>query len=368
MFEILAKLLSFFFQLTNSYGFAIILLTVAVRLLLFPLTAKQTRSMAAMSRVQPQVKKLQAEHKDDRQKLNEELMKFYKQEGINPAAGCLPLVLQIPVFIGLFRVIKGLSHAGPLSALQINVPKPNYLSANSDMYRSIVRSGGKLISWGFDLAQSARNIGGDFNKRLPYVLLVVVYAASGWIQQSMATKRNPSAATGPGAQMQQIMKVFPIFMGIFSYNMPAGLVVYWLASNLWTIGQQEILFRSMPPVESAESSAAIDVVSSAKKPLAVGKASGRRGKVDAKSVDAKSVDAKSVEVSAHSTVGDVRKAKSPKVAKDGQASGRIKVPPVPAPLETTTVGREAPSRIKGPSGAPQGSRPAKPQAAKKKGS
>ena len=196
MFDILGKLLSFFYQLTKSYGVSIILLTVTVRLILFPLTAKQTRSMAAMSRVQPQVKKLQAQYKDDRQKLNEELMKFYKQEGINPAAGCLPLVLQIPVFIALFRVIRGLSHSGQLAWLQITVPKPSYLDAGSDMYRAIVKSGGRLVSWGFDLAQSASGVGGTFAHRLPYVSLVVAYAVSGWVQQAMATKKNPAPATG----------------------------------------------------------------------------------------------------------------------------------------------------------------------------
>jgi YidC/Oxa1 family membrane protein insertase len=240
MFRPLGSLLSIFYGFTKSYGFSIILLTVTVRLILFPLTAKQMRSMNSMARVQPQIKKMQAEYKDDRQKLNEEMMKFYKQEGINPAAGCLPLILQIPVFIGLFRVIRGLSSSGPLSWLGIHVAQPSYLSKDSEMYRSIVKSGGRLLSWGYDLAESAAS-----TKNVAYIGLVVVYAASGWVQQSLATKRQP-APVGQAAQMQQIMKVFPIFMGIFAYNMPAGLVLYWFASNLWTIGQQEILAKTIP--------------------------------------------------------------------------------------------------------------------------
>jgi YidC/Oxa1 family membrane protein insertase len=241
MFQPLGSLLSIFYGFTNSYGFAIILLTVTVRLILFPLTAKQMRSMNAMAKAQPHIKKLQAEHGSDKQKLNEEMMKFYKQEGINPAAGCLPLLLQIPVFIGLFRVIRGLSSSGPLSWLGVRVAQPEYLSKDSEMYRSIVRSGGRLLSFGFDLAESA-----NATRKLPYIALVVIYAVSGWVQQSMANKRNPAATSGPGAQMQQIMKVFPIFMGIFAWNMPAGLVLYWFASNLWTIGQQEILAKTIP--------------------------------------------------------------------------------------------------------------------------
>jgi YidC/Oxa1 family membrane protein insertase len=245
MFELLAKLLSFFYQFTHSYGLSIVLLTVVVRLVLFPLTAKQMRSMAAMSRVQPHVKKLQAEYKDDRQKLNEEMMKFYKQEGINPAAGCFPLLLQLPVFFGLFRVIRGLSSTGPLSWFAVRVPKPDYLDKNSVMYRAIVRSGGQLLSWGFDLAQSASGTWGS-SKVTPYILLVVLYGASGWVQQTMANKRNMAQPTGTAAQMQQIMKIFPLFMALFAWSMPAGLVVYWFASNLWTIGQQEVLHRTIP--------------------------------------------------------------------------------------------------------------------------
>src|SRR5919202_1691964 len=103
MFDAFARLLAWFYDLVPSYGVAIILLTVAVRLLLFPVTAKQAKSMQAM-------KRLQQKYKNDRQKLNEEMMKFYKEHQINPLAGCLPLLLQMPLFIILYRVIHGLTH------------------------------------------------------------------------------------------------------------------------------------------------------------------------------------------------------------------------------------------------------------------
>lgn len=277
MFEPLGLLLSIFYGITKSYGAAIIMLTIVVRLVLFPLTAKQMRSMNAMARVQPEIKRMQAQYRDDRQKLNEEMMKFYKQEGINPAAGCLPLLLQIPVFIGLFRVIRGLSSSNTLHWLGVRVPTPEYLKPDSEMYRSIVRSGGKLLSFGIDLAQSAAG-----TKQLPYIALVVVYAVSGWVQQSLANRRNPVAATGPGAQMQQIMKIFPIFMGIFAYSMPAGLVLYWFASNLWTIGQQEILAHTIPRVDPSvieaqaeETTAAAEKADKPAKPDKAGKVTGK---------------------------------------------------------------------------------------------
>jgi YidC/Oxa1 family membrane protein insertase len=103
---VLGGLLAFFYQIIPSYGFSIILLTIAVGLVLFPLTLKQTRSMAAMQEIQPQVKRLQKEHKGDREELNKQLMELYKERGVNPAAGCLPLVLQMPIWFALFSVLR----------------------------------------------------------------------------------------------------------------------------------------------------------------------------------------------------------------------------------------------------------------------
>jgi YidC/Oxa1 family membrane protein insertase len=110
VFGLFADLLAFFYRLIPSYGMAIVLLTVAVRVVLFPLTAKQARSMQAMQRLQPELKRLQQKYRNDRQKLNEEMMKLYREHQVNPLAGCLPLLLQLPLFIVLYRVILGLTH------------------------------------------------------------------------------------------------------------------------------------------------------------------------------------------------------------------------------------------------------------------
>src|SRR6202022_1815500 len=106
LYNALGAVLAFFYSLVPNLGVAIILMTFAVMLLLYPLTAKQAKSMLAMQRVQPEIKKLQAKYKGDRQKLNEEVMKFYQENKINPLAGCLPLVVQLPIFFTLFRVLR----------------------------------------------------------------------------------------------------------------------------------------------------------------------------------------------------------------------------------------------------------------------
>src|SRR3979490_1356573 len=109
MFGLIAQVLQFFYSLIPNYAIAIAMLTLAVMLILTPLTLKGTRSMMMMQIVQPELKKLQAQYKDDRQKLNEEMMKFYKENNINPLSGCLPLLVQLPVFFVLYQVLRGLT-------------------------------------------------------------------------------------------------------------------------------------------------------------------------------------------------------------------------------------------------------------------
>ena len=105
MYNLIAKPLEFFYGLYPNYAVAISLLTLSIMILLLPLTLKGTRSMLAMQKLQPELKKIQAKYKDDRQKLNEEMMAFYKENNINPVSGCLPLLLQMPVFIILYRTL-----------------------------------------------------------------------------------------------------------------------------------------------------------------------------------------------------------------------------------------------------------------------
>src|SRR6476659_10722178 len=105
MFDAIGTVLAWFYDLTNNYGLSIMLLTLTIMIFLTPLTLKGTRSMIAMQRLQPEMKKLQAKYKDDRQKLNEEMLKFYKEHNINPVGGCLPLLLQTPVFFFLYRTL-----------------------------------------------------------------------------------------------------------------------------------------------------------------------------------------------------------------------------------------------------------------------
>ena len=242
MFQALAGLLNFFYELVPSYAFAITMLTFTVMLVLSPLTLKSTRNMLEMQRLQPELKKIQAKHKNDRQKLNEEMMAFYKEHKVNPVAGCIPMLLQMPVFIVMYNVIAGLTARG-----EGGVPQPKYLSPGDSLYDALVQDGGKMMSFGIDLAKSASDPpAGGFGKALPYLILVALVIATQYFQTKQMTSRNPGSQANPQAQM--MTRIMPIFFGFISFSIKAGVNFYFLASALFRIAQQEAMYRWDPHV------------------------------------------------------------------------------------------------------------------------
>ena len=130
LFDFIASALSFFYDITSSYGGAIILLTLAINLALLPLTLKGTRSMMQMQRLQPELKKIQERYRDDREKMNQELLAFYKANNINPVGGCLPMFIQLPVFAILYRVLHGLTQRASTVGMQIGTTTAKAIVAN----------------------------------------------------------------------------------------------------------------------------------------------------------------------------------------------------------------------------------------------
>jgi YidC/Oxa1 family membrane protein insertase len=231
----MGAILAFLYSVIPNYGLAIIGLTVLVRLALFPLTAKQARSMQKMQHIQPELKKLQAQYKNDRQKLNEEIMKFYKENQVNPMAGCLPLVFQMPVFFALFKVLS----------------KPQeHLPVDSKLYQAFCGSQSvgdckpKGLSFlGMDLGEAASKLSGGFTDALPYFLLIALVVVTGYLQFKQTQSRQTAQAN---PQMAMMGKIFPVMFAFISFNLPSGVVLYFLVSNAWQIGQQALIFRTMP--------------------------------------------------------------------------------------------------------------------------
>ncbi|HVF75983.1 MAG TPA: YidC/Oxa1 family membrane protein insertase [Acidimicrobiales bacterium] len=241
MFQALAGLLAFFYELVPSYAAAIALLTLSVMLVLTPLTWKSTRSMLEMQRLQPEIKKLQAKHKGDRQKLNEEMMAFYKEHKVNPVAGCLPMLLQMPVFFVMYQVIQGLSRTSN------GVPKPKYIGEDTKLYQDLVADGGKMMDFGIDLARRAADAHPSFGKALPYFVLIALVVITQYIQTKQMQGRSGAP---PNPQMVMMQRVMPIFFGFISFTIAAGVNIYFLISSLFRITQQTLMYQFDPVLKS----------------------------------------------------------------------------------------------------------------------
>ncbi|MCI4354084.1 MAG: membrane protein insertase YidC [Thermoplasmata archaeon] len=229
-----------------NLGVAIILLTIFIMLLLFPLTAKQAKSMIAMQKLAPEIKKLQAKYKGDRQKLNEETMKLYQENKVNPLASCLPLLLQLPIFFALFRVLRdSYKHVPQDSSL--------YKALCGGVSKCTADTAHHLKFLGIDLQKSAVDAHNGFLSAFPYFLLVALVVLTGYLQSRQAQKRTPAA----NKQMAMVTKVLPVFFGLISLQFPAGLVLYFFVSNLWRLGQQEVIFRRFQSGSAAAAKPAI---------------------------------------------------------------------------------------------------------------
>ena len=253
LFEVFAAALAGFYALLPSLGLSIILLTVLVRVVLLPLTIKQTRSMREMQKIQPEVKKLQAKHKGDRQKMNEEVMKLYREHGVNPLGGCLPMLLQIPVMIGLFNVLQrplqymsfvpGSRLVDDLEgrALQVN----QFLGIRLDCSASAALA--DPGSRGADPALSGAACGGDFIAALPYVALLLAMAATTYLQQKQMQAAQVSTSDAQAQQMRIMSKIIPGMLLVAGFGFPAGVLLYWLTTNVWGMGQQYLTQRGTTP-------------------------------------------------------------------------------------------------------------------------
>ncbi|MBW3555520.1 MAG: YidC/Oxa1 family membrane protein insertase [Actinobacteria bacterium] len=244
VFSGLAGLLSFFYSLVPNYAIAIGLLTLTVMVLLFPLNAKGMRSMAAMSKLSPELKRIQAKYKNDRVKQNEEVMALFKEHRVTPFGGCLPFLFQAPVLFVMYNVIRGLTFRRADGTFD-----PKYLDHGSALYRAL-RGEREMVSFGIDLAKSASEVlKVSFVTSIPFLILIVGVVATGYYQQRMISRRNPNQMNddNPMAkQMQTMTRVLPLMYLVFGFTLPAGLNVYFLVSSLFRIAQQALIYKMDP--------------------------------------------------------------------------------------------------------------------------
>ncbi len=257
VFEVPAALLAWFFSLTNSYALAIGMIAVVVMVLVTPLTLKSTKGMLEMQRLAPEMRRLQQEHRGDRQTLNEEMMKLYQEHKVNPMASCLPILAQTPVFIIMFRIMLGLTYTPSGANEKIaesvirggggTVPDdigfvPRYISTQSSMFESLVGQT-EMVSLGLDLSLSpALALGQDFGRGLIYAFLVVILGGLYFFQQRMVAARA-SISPSMSPSQQKMMQYLPVVFAVFQIFFLLGLVIYYIVQAILRILQQGYITR-----------------------------------------------------------------------------------------------------------------------------
>ena len=240
----------------GSWGLAIVGLTVLIRAILVPLTFKQLKSMQEMQRLAPQINALKEKYKDDKQRQQQEMMKFYQENKINPLASCLPLVMQLPVFISLFYMLRTdlkkhicgdqlvtYFNSHPAEAAKYKVS--GHIDAVAHLPAKFIEATScntvNLHSAKFlflpDITNKATGAA--------LVVLIVLYVASQLASTFIAT-----ASADPN--QRRLMLLLPVVFVVILYRYPAGLLVYWITTNTWTIGQQYLIRRNMPPPAKLE--------------------------------------------------------------------------------------------------------------------
>lgn len=195
-----------------TWGTSIIAMTIVVRAVLIPLTYRQIKGMRALQALQPQMKEIQEKYKNDRQRQQQETMRFYQENKINPLASCLPLLLQLPVFFALFRLLR------------------------SDSFRNQIRESGQA-GWLFIQSVAEKPHGSE------KIILIVLFMASMALSTLVMIRTSPSAG---GPQQYLLLGVFSLIGITFVPTVPAGLTLYWITTNFWTVGQQYVANKLIP--------------------------------------------------------------------------------------------------------------------------
>ncbi len=206
LIDIMKQGMDFFYQLTGNYGISIILLTLIIKMITLPLTFSQTKQMKKMQELQPQIKAIQEKHKNNPEKANKETLALWKENKVNPASGCLPLILQLPFFIAFFNVLNNYAYVGATAFLWIQ----------------------------------------DITSPDPYYIMPLLAAGSTYLQMKFTT------ASGDSTQKNMAL-MMPMVIGVMSLRFAAGLTIYWVSNNLFTMVQQILTPKPAAPVAKGES-------------------------------------------------------------------------------------------------------------------
>ncbi|MEU5881007.1 membrane protein insertase YidC [Spirillospora sp. NPDC047279] len=230
-----------------AWGGSIILLTVLLRLVLVPLFVKQIHASKKMQELQPKIQALRKKYKNDKQRLNQEVMKLYQENGANPLAGCLPILVQMPVFIGLFQVLKRISDAKPGEGVFAVTP-------------DLVQSAQKANIFGAHIPDTFLNAWGADPKTWSAIVVtgiaVVISSCTTFFAVRSSMQRQKLQGTmddnNPMMQAQKMMVFLAPLFGLFGLGFPLGVLMYWATSNSWTLAQQHYIYKKYYPHQNGD--------------------------------------------------------------------------------------------------------------------
>ncbi|MFI6033987.1 membrane protein insertase YidC [Streptomyces sp. NPDC051315] len=265
-----------------AWGLSIVSLVIVIRICLIPLFVKQIKATRAMQTLQPEMKKIQERYKNDKQRQSEEMMKLYKETGTNPLSSCLPILAQSPFFFALYHVLNSIANGDTIGVINQN----------------LLESAQKAHIFGAPLAAKFTDSASDVSAldasltsvRIVTAIMIVMMSASQFFtQRQLMTKNVDTTVKTPFMQQQKmLMYVFPIMFAVFGINFPVGVLVYWLTTNVWTMGQQMYVIHNNPTPGSKAQAAYLERLH--KRVTHHGKTRGRGEKAIVKAIVAKGRD------------------------------------------------------------------------------
>ncbi|MFB7494953.1 membrane protein insertase YidC [Streptomyces sp. NPDC056161] len=223
-----------------AWGLSIVSLVILIRICLIPLFVKQIKATRAMQTLQPEMKKIQERYKNDKQRQSEEMMKLYKESGTNPLSSCLPILAQSPFFFALYHVLNGIASGKTIGVINdqllASAQKAHIIGA--PLAAKFTDGSGKVAALGASLTDV---------RVVTAIMIVLMSASQFYTQRQLMTKNVDTTVKTPFMQQQKmLMYVFPVMFAVFGINFPVGVLVYWLTTNVWTMGQQMYVIRNNP--------------------------------------------------------------------------------------------------------------------------
>ncbi|MEV7795401.1 membrane protein insertase YidC [Streptomyces sp. NPDC087512] len=319
-----------------AWGLSIVSLVILIRICLIPLFVKQIKATRAMQTLQPEMKKIQERYKNDKQRQSEEMMKLYKETGTNPLSSCLPILAQSPFFFALYHVLNGIA-----SGNTIGVINQSLLESAQKAHIFGAPLASKFFSSESDVA--ALNASLTDVRIVTAIMIVLMSASQFFTQRQLMTKNVDTTVKTPFMQQQKmLMYVFPVMFAVFGVNFPVGVLVYWLTTNVWTMGQQMYVIHNNPTPGSKAQAAYLERLH--KRVTQHGKTRGRGEKSIVKAIVAKGRDRNEFErkfINGLSKAGLAAQADGTVIKSDAAAAAQAEDG---ATVATTTPKRQQPKR------------------------